>query len=160
MTLYELTNDLLTLQAEQENADIDDQVFRDTLEGLDGAFEDKCDGWAKWIRGMENDIKGMKEEESRLKLRRQRLETAVAKAKSTLSDYMRIVGKTKFKTALFNFGFRKSTHVVVLDATKAPEWALVQQVPKISLTAIKEHIDKGEDLNWAEVVETESLQIK
>lgn len=88
------------------------------------------------------------------------MEAAVAKAKSTLSDYMRIVGKTKFKTALFNFGFRKSSHVVVLDATKAPEWALVPQAPKISLTAIKEHIDNGEDLNWAEVVETESLQIK
>lgn len=53
---------------------------------------------------------------------------------------------SKFKTALFNFGFRKSSHVVVLDATKAPEWALVPQAPKISLTAIKEHIEKGEDV--------------
>lgn len=158
MTLYELTDAMVALEAEQN--ELDPEIFRDTFEGLDGAFEDKCDGWAKWIRGMENDIKGMKEEEARLKLRRQRLETAVAKAKSTLSDYMRIVGKTKFKTTLFNFGFRKSSHVVVLDATKAPEWALVPQAPKISLTAIKEHIDKGEELNWAEVVETESLQIK
>ena len=158
MTLYELTDAMVALEAEQN--ELDPEIFRDTFEGLDGAFEDKCDGWAKWIRGMENDIKGMKEEEARLKLRRQRLETAVAKAKSTLSDYMRIVGKTKFKTTLFNFGFRKSSHVVVLDATKAPEWALVPQAPKISLTAIKEHIDKGEYLNWAEVVETESLQIR
>lgn len=158
MTLYELTDAMVALEAEQN--ELDPEIFRDTFEGLEGAFEDKCDGWAKWITGMENDIKGMKEEEARLKLRRQRLETAVAKAKITLSDYMRIVGKTKFKTALFNFGFRKSSHVVVLDATKAPEWALVPQAPKISLTAIKEHIDNGEDLNWAEVVETESLQIK
>lgn len=160
MTLYELTNDLLALQAEQENEDINDEVFRDTLEGLDGAFEDKCDGWAKWIRGMQTDVDALKEEEARLKLRRQRLETAITKAKITLGDYMRLVGKTKFKTALFNYGFRKSSHVVVLDATKAPEWALVQQAPKISLTAIKDHIDKGEDLDWAEVLETESLQIK
>ena len=160
MTLYELTNDLLALQAEQENTDIDDEVFRDTLEGLDGAFEDKCDGWAKWIRGMQTDVDALKEEEARLKLRRQRLENAIAKAKITLGDYMRLVGKTKFKTALFNYGFRKSSHVVVLDATKAPEWALVKQPPKVSLTAIKDHIDKGENLDWAEVLETESLQIK
>ena len=160
MTLYELTNDLLALQAEAENVDINDEVFRDTLEGLAGAFEDKCDGWAKWIRGMENDIKGLKEEEARLKARRERLTVAMTKAKIALGDYMTIVGKRKFKTTLFNYGFRKSEHVVVLDATKAPEWALVKQPPKISLTAIKEHIEKGEDVDWAEIVETESLQIK
>lgn len=158
MTLYELKDAMVALEAEQN--ELDPEIFRDTFEGLDGAFEDKCDGWAKWIRGMKADVQKLKEEEARMALRRKRIENAIDKAEDTMAMHMRTVGKTKFKTALFSYGFRKSSHVVVLDATKAPEWALVPQAPKISLTAIKEHIDKGEELNWAEVVETESLQIK
>ena len=160
MTLYELTNDLLTLQAEQENADIDDQVFRDTLEGLDGAFEDKCDGWAKWIRGMKADVQKLKEEETRMALRRKRIENAIDKAEDTMAMYMRTVGKTKFKTALFSYGFRKSQAVEITNESELPKWALIEQAPKISKTEIKEHLKNGEDVPGARLVENESLQIK
>ena len=160
MTLYELTNDLLTLQAEQENADIDDQVFRDTLEGLDGAFEDKCDGWAKWIRGMKLDVQSLKDEEARLALRRKRIETAISKAEETMAQYMRVVGKTKFKTALFSYSFRKSQAVEITNESELPKWALIEQAPKISKTEIKEHLKNGETVPGAKLVENESLQIK
>lgn len=160
MTLYELTNDLLTLQAEQENADIDDQVFRDTLEGLDGAFEDKCDGWAKWIRGMKMDAQAIKDEEARLALRRKRIETTISKAEDTMAMYMRTVGKTKFKTALFSYGFRKSQAVEITNESELPSWALIEQAPKISKTEIKEHLKNGETVPGAKLVENESLQIK
>ena len=160
MTLYELTNDLLTLQAEQENTDIDDQVFRDTLEGLDGAFEDKCDGWAKWIRGMKMDAQAIKDEEARLALRRKRIETAISKAEETMAQYMRVVGKTKFKTALFSYGFRKSQAVEITNESELPKWALIEQAPKISKAEIKEHLKNGETVPGAKLVENESLQIK
>lgn len=160
MTLYELTNDLLTLQAEQENTDIDDQVFRDTLEGLDGAFEDKCDGWAKWIRGMKMDAQAIKDEEARLALRRKRIETAISKAEETMAQYMRVVGKTKFKTALFSYGFRKSQSVEITNESELPKWALIEQAPKISKTEIKEHLKNGETVPGARLVENESLSIR
>ena len=160
MTLYELTNDLLTLQAEQENADIDDQVFRDTLEGLDGAFEDKCDGWAKWIRGMKMDAQAINDEEARLALRRKRIETAISKAEETMAQYMRVVGKTKFKTALFSYGFRKSQAVEITNESELPKWALIEQAPKISKTEIKEHLKNGETVPGARLVENESLSIR
>ena len=160
MTLYELTNDLLTLQAEQENTDIDDQVFRDTLEGLDGAFEDKCDGWAKWIRGMKMDAQAIKDEEARLALRRKRIETAISKAEETMAQYMRVVGKTKFKTALFSYGFRKSQAVEITNESELPKWALIEQAPKISKTEIKEHLKNGETVPGARLVENESLSIR
>ena len=160
MTLYELTNDLLTLQAEQENADIDDQVFRDTLEGLDGAFEDKCDGWAKWIRGMKADAQAIKDEEARLALRRKRMETTISKAEDTMAQYMRVVGKTKFKTALFSYGFRKSQAVEITNESDLPKWALIPQPAKVSKTEIKEHLKNGETVPGAKLVENESLQIR
>lgn len=53
-TLYELTNDWLMLMEMAEDPDIEEDVFMDTLEGLDGAIEDKADGYAKLIRQLEH----------------------------------------------------------------------------------------------------------
>jgi hypothetical protein len=158
MTLYELTDALAMLENEQE--DLDPEIFRDTFEGLEGAFEDKCDGWAKWIRGMKADVQKLKEEESRMALRRKRIETAITKAEDTMAMYMRTVGKTKFKTALFSYGFRKSQAVEITSEEDLPAWALIEQPPKISKTEIKEHLKAGETVPGAVLVENESLSIK
>lgn len=158
MTLYELTDALAMLENEQE--DLDPEIFRDTFEGLEGAFEDKCDGWAKWIRGMKADVQKLKEEEARMALRRKRIETAITKAEDTMAMYMRTVGKTKFKTALFTYGFRKSQAVEITNESELPKWALIEQPPKISKTEIKEHLKAGEEVPGAKLVENESLQIR
>lgn len=158
MTLYELTDALAMLENEQE--DLDPEIFRDTFEGLEGAFEDKCDGWAKWIRGMKADVQKLKEEEARMALRRKRIETAITKAEDTMAMYMRTVGKTKFKTALFTYGFRKSQAVEITSEEDLPAWALIEQPPKISKTEIKEHLKAGETVPGAKLVENESLSIR
>jgi len=158
MTLYELTDALAMLENEQE--DLDPEIFRDTFEGLAGAFEDKCDGWAKWIRGMKADVQKLKEEEARMALRRKRIETAITKAEDTMAMYMRTVGKTKFKTAMFSYGFRKSQAVEITSEEDLPAWALIEQPPKISKTEIKEHLKAGETVPGAVLVENESLQIR
>lgn len=158
MTLYELTDAMVALEAEQN--ELDPEIFRDTFEGLDGAFEDKCDGWAKWIRGMKMDVQALKDEESRLALRRKRMETTISKAEETMAMYMRTVGKTKFKTALFSYGFRKSQAVEIVNEEELPEWALIPQPAKVSKTEIKEHLKAGETVPGAKLVENESLQIR
>ena len=158
MTLYELTDALAMLENEQE--DLDPEIFRDTFEGLAGAFEDKCDGWAKWIRGMKADVQKLKEEEARMALRRKRIETAITKAEDTMAMYMRTVGKTKFKTSLFSYGFRKSQAVEIVNEEELPEWAFIPQPAKVSKTEIKEHLKAGETVPGAKLVENESLQIK
>jgi len=145
---------------ENEQEDLDPEIFRDTFEGLAGAFEDKCDGWAKWIRGMKADVQKLKEEEARMALRRKRIETAITKAEDTMAMYMRTVGKTKFKTAMFSYGFRKSQAVEITSEEDLPAWALIEQPPKISKTEIKEHLKAGETVPGAVLVENESLQIR
>lgn len=158
MTLYELTENMIALEAEQ--AELDQEIYRDTFEGLSGAFEDKCDSWAKWIRGMKADVQKLKEEEARMALRRKRMETTISKAEDTMANYMRVVGKTKFKTALFSYGFRKSQAVEIVNEADLPEWALIEQAPKVSKTEIKEHLKAGEEVPGAKLVENESLSIR
>lgn len=158
MTLYELTDAMVALEAEQN--ELDPEIFRDTFEGLDGAFEDKCDGWAKWIKGMDYDIEAIKKEEARLALRRKRLEQTQAKAKDTMMQYMRAVGKTKFKTATFSYHFGHSASVEIINEEDLPEWALKPQPAKIDKMGIRERLKNGEKVPGAKLVENESLQIK
>lgn len=54
-TLYELTADWLALMEMAEDPDIEEDVFMDTLEGIEGEIEDKADGYAKVIRQLEHD---------------------------------------------------------------------------------------------------------
>ena len=46
-SIYELTEDYMNLLAMAEDPDIDEQAFMDTLEGIEGALEDKADGYVK-----------------------------------------------------------------------------------------------------------------
>ena len=115
MTLYELTNDYMELLQMAEDPDIDEQAFLDTLEGIEGALEDKAENYAKAIRMLEGDAAACKAEESRLKTKRTTIENNIKHMKAALQQSMEITGKTKFKTSLFSFGIRNNRPSVVVD---------------------------------------------
>ena len=78
------------------------------MDGLWGEIEEKADGYAKIIKGMQGDIEALKAEENRLVARRKALENRQQALKSNLEANMREMGKTKFKTALFSFNIQKN----------------------------------------------------
>lgn len=160
MRLYEITEAMIELQNIADNDELDDEVLRDTFEGLDGAFEDKADQWARFIKGEEAEIDAIDNEIDRLKAKKERKQKTVDKMRTNLGGYMRAANKTKFKTALFSFGFRKSQAVEITNESELPKWALIEQAPKISKTEIKEHLKNGETVPGAKLVENESLSIR
>ena len=160
MTIYELRDALIELENEAEHGDLDPQILRDTFEGLDGAIEDKAEAWAKMMQTLEGYEKALELEEKRLSERRNTMKKNRERMKEQLSNVLQSVGKTKFKTALFNFYFKRSTSTWVDETADLPEWALVPQKPKISKTVIKEHLQNGEEYEWARLEENYSLQIK
>jgi len=70
MNLYELS---LSFQ-EVQNMDLDPEVMKDTLDSIGGTFENKAENMAKLIRNLESDRLAYKEEENRLKTKRQAVE--------------------------------------------------------------------------------------
>lgn len=49
--LYEITGDYLRLlEMLEEEESLDQQVFKDTLEGIEGEFEIKADGYARVLK--------------------------------------------------------------------------------------------------------------
>ena len=163
-TLYELTNDYMNLLELAEDPDIDEQAFMDTLEGIDGALEDKAEGYAKVIRTLEGDAAACDAESKRLRNKKQAIERNIDRMKKALQYAMETTGKTKFKTALFSFGIQKNPAAVVMDEAyieNIPDRFLIPQDPQIDKKAIKEALKNGENLEGlAHLEQTESLRIR
>ena len=165
MTLYDLTNDYMELLELAEDPDIDEQAFLDTLEGIEGALEDKADNYAKCMRMLEADAKGIKAEEERLAKRRKTIEGNVSRMKSALQYAMEATGKTKFKTQLFSFNVQNNPASVVMDESDVaniPERFLKYKDPEIDRKAIKDAIKSGDEdaMDIAHLEQTRGLRIK
>lgn len=162
MNIYELTGAYLHLQDLLEDPDADDQVIMDTLESIEGELEDKADQYARIIRNFEGEAEALKNEEHRLKRKREVLENSVSRLKSRLFESMKLTGKTSFKTELFDFNIQKNGGAlpVVLDVEtdELPD-ELVTKKP--NLKAIGEYIKAHPDCKYAHNAERgESLRIK
>lgn len=157
MNLYELS---LAFQ-EVQNMDLDPEVMKDTLDSIEDAIESKAENIAKLIRNLEFDVSAYKEEEDRLKTKRQATENKVKWLKTYLEDNMKMTGKTKFKSGMFNFAIQKNpASVNITDEKAIPEEFLIQQPPKVDKTSLKEILKRGIEVPGAELKQTEGLRIR
>lgn len=157
MNLYELS---VAFQ-EVQNMDLDPEVMQDTLDSIEDAIENKAENIAKLIRNLESDVSAYKEEEDRLKTKRQATENKVKWLKTYLEDNMKLTGKTKFKSGMFNFSIQKNpASVNILDERIIPEEFLIPQLPKIDKTSLKEILKRGIEVPGAELKQTEGLRIR
>lgn len=164
--LYNLTTDydkvlqMLYSDEHEENA-----VF-DTLDAIEGAIEDKADGYAMVIKSVEADVAGIKAEIERLQNRKKTLENKIGWLKTNLENTMRMLGKTKFKTALFSFGIQKNggKRALILDCGVD---ALPPELQKVTVEANNEALrqlleqEKADGNQYAHLApQGESLRIK
>ena len=157
MNLYELS---LAFQ-EVQNMELDPEVMKDTLDSIEDAIENKAENIAKLVRNLESDVSAYKEEEDRLKTKRQAIENKVKWLKTYLEDNMKLTGKTKFKSGMFNFSIQKNpVSVNILDERIIPEEFLIPQLPKIDKTVLKDVLKNGIEVPGAELKQTEGLRIR
>ena len=157
MNLYELS----TAFQQVQNMDLDPEVMQDTLDSIEDAIENKAENIAKLIRNLESDVSAYKEEEDRLKTKRQATENKVKWLKTYLEDNMKLTGKTKFKSGMFNFSIQKNpASVNITDEKIIPEEFLIQQPPKVDKTSLKEILKRGIEVPGAELKQTEGLRIR
>ena len=157
MNLYELS---IAFQ-EVQNMDLDPEVMKDTLDSIGGTFENKAENTAKLIRNLESDRLAYKEEENRLKTKRQAVENKLEWLKTYLKDCMKLTGKTKFKSGVFKFSIQKNPVSVNITNKKIiPEDYLIPQPPKVNNTTLKKALKDGIEVPGAELKQTEGLRIR
>ena len=157
--LYELTSKykyVLDLADE-----LDEQTLKDTLDSIKEPLEEKVDNTAKLIKAMENDVKAFKEEETRVKQRRQTIESNIKRIKERLqydlesNELDKIEGKT-FKVSVQN----NPVSVKIVDEKMIPKGYFIEQEPKLNKKELLDDMKRGEEIFGAELQQTRSIRIR
>ena len=161
--LYEIVDDMLKIQELLED-DVDQEILNDTLEAVEGDFDDKIENYCKVIKNLESDIAGLKAEETRLAAKRKTMENNVKSIKTFMFNAMKTVNKTKSGGDLFTVAIQKNGGKipVVLDVDEANLPADLLRIKKeADLDAIRELLEEGKGTEYAHFGERgESFRIK
>lgn len=159
MKLYELTDNYMQLI---ELADqLDEETFRNTLESIQDSIEDKVENTAKVIKSIEADVLAIKEEEKRLKERRQALETKIDNIKDYLKEQLEKAGIDKVKRATFTVSIQNNPpKAEIVDEKSLPLEFMIPQPAKVDKRAILEKLKNGEHVPGAALVQERGLRIK
>ena len=164
VTLLELTSDYRQILEMMDDPELDPQVLKDTMEGIEGALEDKFDGYAAILRTMAAQKKMLEEEKKRLEARIASWDSNMKRMKEFMTFSMQSTGKTKFKTAQNSFWIQKNPESVVMDTEdweKIPEDFLRYKDPEPDKTKIKEALKAGVKFDGvAHLEQTEGVRFK
>lgn len=164
MTLYELTEEMMALLEMAEDPDIDEQTLADTMEGVSGEFEDKAEAYAMILKELEADEIKLKAEIDRLSAMKKSIVNNADRIKRTLESSMILADKKKFKTDKFSFNIQKNPASVRIfegvTLSDVPTKFLTFRSPEINKKAVKDAINSGEEVDFAELIQTEGLRIR
>lgn len=161
-TLYEITDKYLKVL---DNLEIDEETGEilnaEELDELSGAFEEKSEAVACYIKNSEVFIGDLKAEEANLAKRRKQTEKRIDYLKNVLTACLDAAGRDKVETTKVRVSFRKSVAVSIDDEKALPAGFVVKTVTmKPDKTAIKKAIQSGQEVSGASLVENRNLQIK
>ena len=162
-SLYEVTGNILVLQELLENPLDDEDILKDTLEAVQGEYEQKIEGYCKVIRNIETDIEAFKIEAKRLTEKAKMLEKNRDRLKKAMFDSMKATNTNKVKGQIFTVAIQKNGGklpvIVDVETAYLPK-ELVKVVESPDLEAIAKLIDSG-NTQYAHYGERgESLRIK
>ena len=158
MTLYELTAQASALYELLQNEEIDEQVFKDTLEAI--GTEDKIVGYCQVIKELQGDFDKYKAETDRLTARMKTAKNGIDRMKDSLLAFLRASGQDKVKAGTFAVSIGQSKATNILDESLIPAEFKTPQPDKIDKTAIKKAIESGQAVTGIEIIINESVRIR
>ncbi|MCP3867750.1 MAG: siphovirus Gp157 family protein [Gammaproteobacteria bacterium] len=115
LRLYQIAdNYLLALDALADRDDLPAEVINDTMEGLQGAFEDKALNVARYIRNLEAEASAINEAKKRMEARARVTGNQAKRLKSYLRDELKRTG-IKIKAPDLALRIQNNPPSVVID---------------------------------------------
>lgn len=149
--LYETTNDLVAFQemCSDIDADMNDEVVKDTLEGLQGAYDDKVESWLRVVKNLEGELTAVKEESDRMAKRAKTIKNNIDRMKSALLTSMAMTGRKKAGNTLkASVASNGGALPLIVDDVELPEEYQKVEV-KPNNEAIRDALDHGKELPFA-----------
>lgn len=171
MSLYEISGRFKNLYDELDLMIDDDdlsEAWFDTLEGIEGEFDDKAESVALYIKNLTAEAEAIKAEKDVLDKRLKAKTNAVKRLKEYLKLCMEQTSRKKIETPRAVISVRNNPESAsISDEHAFIEWAKAQRddllrykEPEISRTAVKEALQAGQDIPYAELARTKSVIIK
>ena len=155
--LYEINNEVNEILLNEE---LDEETLA-KLDNLKWEATDKLENIAKYIRNLESDIKAFEEEEKFYKAKKTIAKNKIESLKKYTWWFLNAIWKDKFTAGNFNFNFRKSTSVNIIDEDKIWEdYTEIIETKKIDKMKLKEDLKNWKQIEWAKLIENKNLQIK
>jgi hypothetical protein len=163
--LYEINDAIAELLnrdlIDPETGEILDEDGFNALDELVLSRDVKIENTALFIKGLEADVKAMKEEEAALAKRRVAKEKKASWLKSYIELELLRGGLLSFETPKCKIGFRESKFVYIPDASKlAAKYKIKKVTSDPDKRMIKELIEQGVKVRGAELKTRRSLNIK
>lgn len=159
--LYQLTGALLDLQ---QNTDTDCQVaVRDTLDAIEGEFNQKAVAVSHIILNLDSDSEAIDAEIKRLTERKRAIENRRDDVREYLRSNMEAAGITKISCPLFSITLAQGREVVVIDDEDSLPDELVNVTTKVApdKAAIAAAIKAGQEVPGARLERSKSsIRIK
>lgn len=172
-TLYELTSDFQTLYDALDDIDLSDDdganlmtAYFDTLEGIEGEFEQKAENLALFVKQLLADAEAIKKEKMNLENRQSQKMKKAEQLKRYLRDCMDAIGTRKIdtpkvKVTVGNNG--ESVKITNLEQLKNCDkaWkAYAYKETDVDKTAVKALLQSGQIIPGAELQRTRRITIK
>ena len=163
-SVYELKQGFILLANMIEDETVSDEDILDAWNNQTDDLKEKFENCCKYIKNVESDIAGLKEEEARLKAKRKALENSIERFKGLMHETMNAAGEKKLPCGTFTVSLQKNPESVVMNEPhieNIPEEYLKFKEPEIDRAKLKEHLKAGVDLEGiAHLEQTEGLRIR
>lgn len=162
--LYTLVDDYLLAYQKMQDADLPEEVIRDTLEGLQYPIEEKTTAIASMVRNMESFADQIDTAVDQMKARSTSARNRAERIKAYAKESMERAGISKIECPYFRVAIRKNPPKVLIDESAViPAKYLTTPPPpepKPNRTALKQAIEAGEAIEGVSVVQDTRLEIK
>lgn len=159
--LYELTEMYQNISNLIEE-DADNETLEKALDEITDNIQIKAENMAKLIKSIEGNINALKDEEKRLQAKRKALENKVVSIKRYLEEQLKVMGLNKVQGNLFTVSIQKNPQSVnILNEDLIPEqFKKVVTTTKIDRKELLAALKEGQEIEGAEIKQTESLRIR
>lgn len=163
MRLFEITEQYKALIALEDNDEVTPEFIADTLEGLEGDFEEKAVAVAKFILSLEANADAIMAAIDAMELRAARIQKRATSVKHYLLLQMQIVQTKKIQAPEFVISRRASPPAVYVgDEAMVPAEFWRQPPappPQIDKAGLKKALDAGREIVGCFIESGEHLRI-
>lgn len=141
----------------------------DTLEGIEGEFDEKAESIAVYIKQLKAEAKMLKAEKAAIAKRQSQKEKQAESLKTYLFKSMQALGRQKIDMPRAVMSLKKNApRLVVDDEISFVEWAeehnldhlLKYSMPEVKKNDVKALCKKGEEIPFVHIEAKQSLSIK